>query len=530
VIVSQATREAVPDEVEIRSEPREPVADATLGIPVAVDFEGQPRHRLVAIGDSLTQGFQSGAISSTHLSFPAIVAYELGWYHHFRRPVYLGFGGLPINIEYLVRELERRYGDRLSWWELAPALFAVRHLMAEIEDWWERGPGSQPPNRTGINHNLGVWGWDLRDVLSGTARKCLEEIEQPTDALVSQVVENANQRTALKVLPIGEGRQDMTVLDAARELGEAGVIESAGSGDGIETLLVWIGANNALQAVLNLEVVWSKEGFQDPHGKGAFTVWRPSHFRAELDELVQKVREIRARHVIWATVPHVTVAPIARGVGRKVRPGSRYFPYYTRPWIADRDFDEARDPSISETEARAIDSAIDQYNDAIEEAVSKARADGSDWRIVDIAGVLDRVAARRYLEDPAARPSWWRKLELPSELGSLSPEPDSRFFATDGARRVAGGLFSLDGVHPTTVGYGVVAQEVINAMTEAGVRFFAPDGITERRGPVRVDMRRLLRLDTLIKDPPGSVTADLGLIGWVDEALDLFGRMLRMGT
>ena len=38
------------------------------------------------------------------------------------------------------------------------------------------------------------------------------------------------------------------------------------------------------------------------------------------------------------------IATIARGVARKVRPGSRYFPYYTRPWIADEDFDINSDP------------------------------------------------------------------------------------------------------------------------------------------------------------------------------------------
>ncbi len=524
--MSQDSSEAIPDDVEIRPEPRKPVVDSTLGIPVSVDLEGTPQHRLVAIGDSLSQGFQSGAITNTHISFPAIIAYELGWYDHFRRPLYRGFGGLPLNVEYIVRELERRYGERVSWWELGPALFAVRHLMAQIEDWWERGPGSPLPNRTGTNHNLAVWGWDLRDVLARTATRCLSEIVEPTDALFDQVVENANQRTALKVLPAEDGRQDMTVLDAARELGEAGVPGS----DGIETLLVWVGANNALQAVTTLKLVWSKEGFQDLGAKNTFTVWRPTHFRSELEELVGQVREIRARHVIWATVPHVTVAPVARGVGAKVRPGSRYFPYYTRPWIADRDFDRGQDPCITEAEARAVDSAIDQYNEAIEAAVRTARADGRDWRLVDVAGLLDRLAVRRYIEDPTARPSWWQKYELPPELRDLSPEPDSRFLATDGERRVAGGLFSLDGVHPTTIAYGVLAQEFINVMASAGVRFYSPNGSSEREQPVRVDFQRLLRLDTLMKDPPTSVTADLGLIGWADEALDVVSRMLRLGA
>ena len=53
-----------------------------------------------------------------------------------------------------------------------------------------------------------------------------------------------------------------------------------------------------------------------------------------------------------ATVPAVTIAPLARGVGGKVRPDSRYFPYYTRPWIGDQDFDPGRDLALTEQRHR----------------------------------------------------------------------------------------------------------------------------------------------------------------------------------
>ena len=44
-----------------------------------VSRRNRPRHRLVTIGDSITQGFMSGAIFRTDLSWPAIVADELGF-------------------------------------------------------------------------------------------------------------------------------------------------------------------------------------------------------------------------------------------------------------------------------------------------------------------------------------------------------------------------------------------------------------------------------------------------------------------
>lgn len=67
--------------------------DPTLGRSFSVDTEGTPRHRLVAIGDSLTHGFQSGAVFNTDLSYPAIIAKELGWFDEYRYPRYGGHGG-----------------------------------------------------------------------------------------------------------------------------------------------------------------------------------------------------------------------------------------------------------------------------------------------------------------------------------------------------------------------------------------------------------------------------------------------------
>jgi hypothetical protein len=71
-----------PNDVEIRAETRAPETDPSLGIPVEVNRQGTPRHRLAAIGDSLTHGFQNGALSNTSLSYPMLVAREpdfVGW-------------------------------------------------------------------------------------------------------------------------------------------------------------------------------------------------------------------------------------------------------------------------------------------------------------------------------------------------------------------------------------------------------------------------------------------------------------------
>jgi hypothetical protein len=297
-------------------------------------------------------------------------------------------------------------------------------------------------------------------------------------------------------------------------------------------LVVMLGANNALGSVVGLGPCWTSDDYLSLSPaerlavKGSFNVWRPDHFAADWALLVEQLRRVDAHHVIVATVPAVTIAPIARGVEGKVRPDSRYFPFYTRPWITDDDFDPKRDPRITEDEARAIDSAIDGFNAAIIASVKAARQDGLDWYLFDLGGLLDSLAVRRYVESPWARPSWWRPYELPPELLRLDPVPNTRFFRAGSDGRTDGGLFSLDGIHPTTIGYGLIAQEVIRVMERAGVRFTERDGVTPRAGPVRVDFARLLMADTLVSHPPAVISPSLSLLGWVDDKLDWVRRIL----
>lgn len=494
----------------------QPYTDPTLGIEVEVEVTDDPPHRLVAVGDSLSHGFGSGAVFHTDLSFPAIIAHELGW-PGLRYPTYPGEGGLPVNIELLMRGLEERFGSTIDWWEVPSALLHLRRAMDRIEDYWERGPGAQTPAISDPRHVLAVYGWDLRDALTRTARRELAAIGAPSDNLVGQVPEDHGARAAVRVLTnTPDDRRDQTVFDAAAALGR----------EGVETLVVFLGSNNALGSVTRLVYAPSEAPeYRDLDAKARFTVWRPEHFAHELALVVEQVRRVPARHVVWCTVPHVTIAPIARGVGDKPR-GELYFDHYTRPWIDDDAFSPRRHRHLTGEQAAAIDAAIDAYNEAIVEAVGTARADGLDWRVCDTATLLDRLAVRRFVEDPTARPPWWTPYALPPALAALHPRPDTRFLcADDTGARSSGGLFSLDGTHPTICGYGLLAQEVITVMEGAGVRFRHADG-SPRDAPVRVDMARLVRRDSLLTRPPGVIRSGLGVLSWADEVAGLFGAAL----
>ena len=509
-----------PPDVIVTLRPPAPITDPTLGIQVARRDDEACRHRLVTLGDSLTHGFQSFAIFNTDLSYPALIASELGCYDSFRHPHYRRFGGLPLNLEYLARQLDARFGARPRWWELGSAVFFLHHMLDEICEYWEDGRGSRVPEVTGIMHNLAVSGYDVRDVMARTAATERERMQHIPASLLHLVARDSGQLMGLYVLESAKDAhgRPLTPVGAAAALGDDG---------GIETLIIFIGPNNALRAMTDLKVEWSGPGYDTLDGKAGYTVWRPTHFTAELGLLVEQVRRVHARHVIWATVPHVTIVPIAHGVGGKMRPGSRYFPFYTHPWIPEDRFDPTVDPYVTGNQARAIDSAIDQYNLAIADQVRAARGSGLDWLLLDTCGLMDRLASRRYLLDVAARPYWWTPYELPPALSALEPVPDSLFFAAGPRGRSAGGLFALDGVHPTTIAYGLMAQEFIEVMAGAGVVFAGPDG-RPRQGPVRIDFTRLIARDTLISDPPACITPDLKLLGWANDVLDWVKRMGRI--
>jgi hypothetical protein len=534
-------------------EPRKPIEDPTLGInlspnaPVKQDNK-TPQHRLVTFGDSLTHGFQSGAIYNTNLSYPMIIAWEMGWDTYFRHPnPYVGpGGGLPLNLEFLTKDLEQRYGSTVNFLELPLAGWAIHEFMDKVEDYWERGIESKPHSQKGhpINHNLSVYGWKVKDLFTLTSDTLSASIGQASNNWLFPLIEHHQELAALRVLgSANTGNGALTAVQAARALGDEGSVED-NNGFGIETLVIFIGANNVLGSILELDARWSCDPQIDT--KKDPTVWCPDLFEEELNKLVHQVRDIKAKHVIWATVPHVTIAPLAHGIGKKTESGSRYYSYYTRPWISDTKFDPSEHPHLTRWEARAIDAVIDQYNYSITDVVKQARRQDLDWYIFDVAGLLDRLAQRRYIEDILARPSWWIPYELPSELQHLDPIPNSRFFQCDGNGRTDGGLFSLDGVHPTTIAYGLIAQEIINIMKLAGVKFYFGDTstfeisqsnlsgnsstVSERQGSILVDFKRLISKDTLISTPPHAFSNCLSWVKLIDENLNLFSRLLQVSV
>jgi hypothetical protein len=474
------------------------ITDPTLGVALGEPPGGilappvAPVHALVTIGDSLTHGVSSGAVFHTTLSWPAQVAAALG-VGDFDTPSYDGpLDGLPINLEKLLRRAGTSFGEDINVFEKLRAPLVLHRIVDSNEDYWERGAGSAPPQTDVRYHNLGIYGWDLRDALSfSDGRAAAGSSASQRDNLLGAKPDRDNDIAAHSVLaPFGI---DATQVSAAAAHGADG---------GIGTLIVALGANNALDSVVSKEVKWSATGFDDLDAKGAFNVWTPTHFAQEYAVLVGEIKQIPAQRIVLATVPHVTIAPIAKGVnpdnpGEKWQEGSRYFPYYADPWIDEDDFRPSRHRHLTHAQARAIDSAIDQFNTTITDAVRHARTEGRDWYVLDLCGLLDSLAYRRYVSDAdAAERNEWVEYQLPAPIAHL----DTRMFRANEHGRYQGGLFGLDAIHPSISAYGVLAQEVLDVLAVAGL------------AGTPIDFTALLAKDSLNADPPALVDDVLALI------------------
>ena len=92
-----------------------------------------------------------------------------------------------------------------------------------------------------------------------------------------------------------------------------------------------------------------------------------------------------------------------------------------------------------------------------------------------------------------------RRVELPTTFDGIGYRIDS-FFLSDHTGRLQGGLFGLDGIHPTTSGYGLVAQQVLDLI-----------GLS-RAGTTAIDFAALRLKDTLNTQPPALVSPLLTMI------------------
>ena len=485
--------------------------------------------RLFTIGASVSQGFMSAAAARTDLSYSTLIARKMGLVpgQNYLYPTWEK-GGHPVNLERLLRKLNRLYGSDIFGpveWPLAA--ITIANFLDDVEDYYERGAGDEHtpyPGNVGYFHNVAVRGFDVADAWLVTPELCHQQIalDNARGGARDNTFATPNAsfyRTALHVLnPSRDNKYDEF---SALQWLEEHATNKTGEG-GVENLILWLGSNNALGTILDLEIV---ETPNDPAlspvdmlqpERVKFNLWHPNDFAKEYEQLLDRVDAIMQQNVDknWkvfiGTVPAVTIAPLAKGVGEHLNmpdpfghlgSEARYYKYYTY-FIFEEEFARTSDVKLTRQQAYYIDTVISEYNRIIDKLVqaknTRHKKSGGPQRyfIVDIGRTLLELAYKRNNEHPT--------YQFPPYFNRINPKPNTKYYhATPKGKIEQGGIFSLDGVHPSAIGHGLLAHEFANAMSAAGVNLpqpldwpaiFTSDSLWQR--PIRL-MREIYQHEDL---------------------------------
>ncbi len=475
--------------------------------------------KLFTIGDSVSQGFMSLAAARTDQSYSTLVAQSMGLESgtEYRYPAW-GAGGLPVDLERACRCIVQ-YGPNIWGPEWLKVLRTIDDVVDETRNYYQSGPGAanaayQGPVSAGSGnaggvpyfHNVAVWGFDVADSWLVTPKLCQEKIAELGGGGSFLAPPNAAlYRTALKVLnPSLDPQYDQhSQLEWLRQ-------HAADQNEGVENLLLWLGANNALGTVVGLKI---RQTPNDPDNRphlisheereeAGWTLWHPADFEAEYAELLDQVDEAMKNNVYpdWkvfvGTVPAVTIAPLAKGVGStyhvtrqntitKVDETYVYYQYYVY-FLFDEDLVHRNDGLyLTFEDALHIDDCIREYNATIRALVAAKNANHQQERyhVVDIFQAFQDIAIKRNAGQV--------KYEFPEYFRSAYPKVDTRYYHADlDGRLRRGGLSGLDGVHPSAIGQGLLAHEFLKVMRTAGVV-----------DTINLDWKAIFESDTLYSDP-----------------------------
>lgn len=480
--------------------------------------------KLVAIGDSLTQGVMNGALLETRMSYPTLIARAMGlavWrpdidenpghQNDFRVP-YVPGDGIPLNILALLQYIETEFDANIEGVEEWVGQFLPRlaNYMDNLERFYENGEGAEASSYNGIYHNLAVPGFRVLDSFSVDSEYCQDQIQDVgllprllnRNDLFNPLPSEPLYRIARRVLnpSLDPNRMHWTQIT---NLGQ--ITEKEGK---IENLILFLGANDCLGTVVHLDVKdmtrERRTPTSDPEERRKnYNLTSLEIFRANYEEMVSQISDAISpdTKVFVGNVPHVTIPPITRGIPADERhpTDSRYFHHYGPFHAHPQRIDWSYRP-LTGDQVIMIDRRIDCFNTIIQETLDQVPVNGI-WHIVDICRSLDDLAVKRNGAEGGERElleNFFQRLDIPDHpLLEEVPIPSTLRLETDGAQRTQGGLFSLDCIHPTTVGYGLIAEDFLHAMR-------APEFCDQEpeRNNWTLDWDYILSQDSLIQCPP----------------------------
>lgn len=437
-------------------------------------------------------GFKNGGIYRTDLSFPAIIAGLIEEKCCFDLPSFTAQAGIPINLEILVRGLAEEYGEDINLFKSLSAARSVYKTLSRIKSYWEGHKKSLKVERDSPFHNQSVWGFAISDSMMIDEAYCREMIRNTKIrySVFNVLPDHAMYTTARMVLnpSFRNETSNKTMVDNISDLQQDG---------GIENLIICIGHNNVVGAVTNLNIQLSEQkDVMNYYASRQCTVYRPEHFEIEMRQLYERIEPLGIKRVFVPTLPHVTIPPAIRGVNEdQDTAGSGYFDYYTRFWIWDDDFNPEKHPHLTKDEAIFLDQIVDDYNQIIHNLAKEF-----GYHVVPV-GKYVSAAARRRRGKYTAKPFPAAFVEalkenphtnyLVDEFGDPRISTDYLKLDRETGRIASGGIFSLDGLHPSTIGYGLIANIYKTHMEKQGVHF-------DRQ----IDWNFIIENETLVTDPP----------------------------
>jgi len=446
--------------------------------------------RLLTIGDSLSQGVMSYSTARTDLCYSTLIAQKMGLStgstnaYQYYYPEWK-YGGMPFCLEKTMRKLNKCYGNdirNIEW------LFALKTINDEIdicEEYYERGEGSiKHPAPGGIQYynNISIRGFDIADSWLVTPELCKKEIKNDFKGSKDYTFGAVNKhfyRNALRILDPSQTGENFSQIDWLNY--------HATNGDGLENLILWLGNNNALGAILKFQINPTKNDPNDrPHNlthserfNRGYNLWHPDDFKEEYKALLDKVDAIMQNNkskdwkVFIGTIPYVTIVPFAKGVGKseKISGMGTYYKYYTY-FPFEEDFAVKTGYHLAMQDAIHIDTCIKEYNKIINDLVTGLNSSHKTTRyfIVDTCKTLSEMAYKRNDCNPTYK--------YPPFFDFIYPKVNTKYYHADqNGRLKQGGIFSLDGVHPSAIGQGIIAHEFLSVMQNEGISLLDNKGI-----------------------------------------------------
>jgi hypothetical protein len=463
----------------------------------APDFDGPP---FMAIGDSLINGVQSMTIDGDRAAKGpcALVADALG---HFsvRIPDYRG-RALVADVEKILRKPRR---DELPF-VVIDLLGLKDEIFTEVQqntlDWIDEALTPAETAAEPLFHDiLGLAGATVDDVLVKTYADWLADIE----AMAPSVRATANPYAwrggdGLHLGDLHKALNAVYLMNPARlprdELTDLTLFDIVEMRQPA-TLVVNMGAN---------------------HGIFEFTLnGRPDDGRAGLDQFVhEKLPAFAARmsrlgpnteRILFWTFPRPSqvpnqMPPFDDKVQTWPKPqGSRiHFFKYEAALPIGKGFEPIDGGDMS---------AADRFCDGVARRAASVLAATGDARLyfLDIGAVFEAYDSKHYRDKEVV------VLGDAAETGNDTRYTNLAFLrAPVLGRPFVGGLGSLDQHHPSTVGYQVLATEILRALVRAGASPKREIAITDRGDP-------------LLNDPPRSYFALLELWQEAGRSLDFTG-------